>query len=226
LPLLYRDVFVFDDAWDAGAWSTALTTGANLKHPSSRHVVAKYANYMFNNSQYHFNSVGEFSLNMSAGHFHRSKTSAVTAVGGGTHSVLLWPDRVLFRGLSDAHIPAVAKAALNTDALTPAAAIRAALPSSCSVPFPDMVVVSACSGSVGFSLQRAQQSLDWFRDSALEAGKSAPVLVLAEDLKNHRTGTNLLVLPRGSGTAEPSEDAFELQLSISKEKVRDLVSKL
>ena len=234
LPLLYRDVLIFDDSWTGEAWAAAMqpaatgnATAVNLKHPSSQHAVAKYSDWMFNHSQYHFNSVGEFSLNISAGHFYSPPESVVggqtTSTTTTNHSVLFWPDRILLRGLSDAHIPAVAKAALDTSGpLSLAAAVRATA-ETCVAQFPEVVVVSACSGSPGFSLHRAQQSLDWFGAAAAEAGKPAPALVLADDLRNHRNGTNVLVLPRGGSS---SEDAFELQLSLSKDKIRRLVENL
>ena len=255
LPLLYRDLIVVDDSWTDEAWSAAMEplattasnvgsvssgTTVNLKHPTSRHVVSKYSTFMFNNSQYHFNSVGEFSLNISAGHFHSSganlvRNKAAVAQAAGTHTAILWPDRIIIRGLSDRDIPEVVKAALSTEPFTRDIAERKIAAPAQVVPFPQLVVVSACSGSPGFSIYRAKQTLDWFRTAAVDAAaasgeekaKAEPVLVLADDLKNHRSGTNVLILPtendqHGCG---PNEDAFELQLALSKERIRSLLSK-
>jgi len=259
LPLLYRDLIVVDDSWTEEAWSAAMEplaatasaasgvssgsvsngTSVNLKHPASRHVVSKYSTFMFNNSQYHFNSVGEFSLNISAGHFHSganlgsNKSAAAPATG--THTAILWPDRIIVRGLSDGDIPAIVKAALSTEPFTRDIAERKIAAPARVVPFPQLVVVSACSGSPGFSIYRAKQTLDWFRNAAVDAAaasgekkiKAEPVLVLADDLKNHRSGTNVLILPAESDQhgCGPNEDAFELQLALSKERIRNLFSK-
>lgn len=222
LPLLYRDVLVFDDTWTTEKWASAMRQDrsgggtASLKYPSSQHIVAKYSSHMFNNSNYHFNSVGEFSLNISAAHVMSDGTEITRETSSG-HSALLWPDRLFLRNLSPADIPAVLKAALDTRPIT-AAKMKNDLASSATVePLEPFVVISACSGSAGFSYERSLQSLDWFKSAAVETLSSSPVLVIAEDLKNHRNGTNILVLKGASA------DSFELQLS--KEKVKALLTK-
>ena len=228
LPLLYRDVLLFDDAWTDKTWCSALEAPkANLRLPTSNHVIARYSQYMFNNSQYHFNSVGEFSLNIAASHIYSGGTSNQTGTQTGTHTVVIWPDQIVLRGLTDRHIPAVVKAALDPTPLTKSAAEHAL--GSTSSAFPSMMVVCACVGSPGFSLDRAKQTLDMFRSSSAERPTTLkPVLVLAEELRYHRTGTHVLLLPSTpESTESPSQEeaSYELQLALSKEKIQRLLSK-
>jgi hypothetical protein len=49
------------------------------------------------------------------------------------------------------------------------------------------------------------------------------MLLQAEDLKNHRNGTNVIIMPRAE---KAKELAFELQLSLSLDRVRAEMEKL
>ena len=228
LPLLYRDVLVFDDAWTDKTWCSALEAPkANLRLPTSSHVIARYSQYMFNNSQYHFNSAGEFSLNIAASHIYSGGASNQIGTQTGTHTVVFWPDQIVLRGLTDRHIPAVVKAALDPTPLNKSAAENAL--GSTSSAFPSMMVICACVGSPGFSLERAKQTLDMFRSSAAERSTTQkPVLVLAEELRHHRAGTHVLLLPSTQESTESptlEEASYELQLALSKEKILQLLLK-
>lgn len=212
-PLLSRDVFVFDGSFDGARWQDAMMhQSGSLKHPSSKHAVSAYAIHLFNTSQFHFNNVGEFSLNLSAAHVDDGKNSPSTAAG---HGVLLWPDRLMLHNLCAKDVAAVLKAALQT-AIIDARILEKQLSEDAKVEaMQGMVVVASCTGSPGFSHDRAKQTLAWFA-TASKAHNTSATLVLAEDLRSHRAGTHVLVLPQ--------EDCFELQLS-SQARVAKLVEK-
>lgn len=214
---MYRDVFVFDAGWSDAQWKGAMTSGqpASLKHPSSKHAVANYSLHLFNNSSYHFNSAGEFSLNISAAHTQCAVTPSQAPASSG-HSVLLWPDRLLLRNLRTEDIALVLKLALRTE-LIDARTLEKKLTAPAVVEaMSAMVVVSTCTGSPGFSYERARQSLAWFKAAGEASSPGADtMLIMAEDMRSHRAGTHVLVLPQ--------EDCFELQLS-SQERVATLLA--
>jgi hypothetical protein len=220
LPLLYRDVFILDDGWDETRFVAGVQAGSPpLKHPNSGHAVSAYADWLFQHSNYHFNTVGEFSLNISAAHLYHPRPSAASR----GHSVLFWPEQLLLKGLSSSDVPAVVKAALSTSP-TSAVELKSKLSSTASVEaMPALVVVSACGGSPGFSAQRAGQTLSWFKTAASEGKHKDIMLLQAEDLKNHRSGTNVIIMPRAE---KARELAFELQLSLSLDRVRAEMDKL
>ena len=234
LPLLYRDLMVFDDTteWTNSddKWSQTMQIGAegkrrNLKDPSSKHIVAKYSLSLFNNSNYHFNSVGEFSLNISACHFHHySASQHLNTKLGAYHSIMIWPERLLIRNLIVEDIPIILKAVLDTNPKSATASKLQQLLNKEAIiaDMPPIVIFNACNGSPGFSLQRAKQSLDLFKSASIEANKECPTLVFVEDFKHHRNGTNLMIC---NSKEEAREDCFELQLSLSKDKIKDLLAK-
>lgn len=183
----------------------------NLKHPSSKHAVSAYAIHLFETSNFHFNNEGEFSLNLSAAHVDDGNSPS-TASG---HGVLLWPDRLMLHNLCAKDVAAVLKAALQT-VLIDARVLEKQLSHDAKVEaMQGMVVVASCTGSQGVSHDRAKQTLAWFA-TASKAHNTPATLVLAEDLRSHRAGTHVLVLPQ--------EDCFELQLS-SQARVAKLVEK-
>jgi len=225
LPLLYRDVFILDDGWDETRFVAAVQGGSALKHPNSGHAVASYAEWLFTHSNYHFNTVGEFSLNITGGHLYHPHVTmgGVGPAASRGHSALIWPEQLLLKGLSNQDVPVVVKAALSTSPTT-AVELKSKLSSTASVEaMPALVVVSACGGSPGFSTLRAQQTLSWFKTAASEGKHKDIMLLQAEDLKNHRNGTNVIIMPRAE---KAKELAFELQLSLSLDRVRAEMEKL
>jgi len=120
-PLLYRDLFIFDDSWTQEQWHEGVIKGnKNLQHPKSSHVSAQYAMYQFNYSSYHFNE-GEFSLHVHPAHMQSSSAGAPNPVPAPapastdvrTHSCILWPDRLLIRGLQSGDIKTIMDAAMK-----------------------------------------------------------------------------------------------------------------
>lgn len=214
LPLLSRDVFVIED--DIVHFSGK---SSSLKHPASKHTAATYAKQLFENSKYDFNSLGEFSLNLSAAAVW-GPTRGAKAASSRTaeHSVILWPDRLILRNLCAKDVAAVLKASLQTS-LIDSRGLEKQLSEGATVEtMKGMVVVASCTGSQGFSHDRAKQTLAWF-EAAGETHNNSATLVLAEDMRSHRSGTHVLVL-RDSG----EEDGYELQLS-SHDRVLELVKK-
>jgi len=154
---------------------------------------------MFNNSSYHFNSVGEYSLNFSASHtfagvgagVRSSSSSPDSKTQQSTHSVLLWPDRLLVQGLTNADVPTVMKLLLKPEELIKSDAFASHVR---VLTMPKLVVVVVNNSNSSTSL------FQWLEKSLERKGEDFAFLVTAE-MKGHRNGTNVMILPH--------EDCFE-----------------
>jgi len=220
-PLLYRDLFIFDDSWTQDQWYQGVITGnKNLQHPKSTHVSAQYAFYQFNYSSYHFNE-GEFSLHVHPAHMQPAPAIAAPASthapapatalahahahadGGATHSCILWPDRLLIRGLQSRDVKTIMDAAMKVGPALSAQAMERALgksrttsstiastgtssaqgsDSALQVTYLDSLVIAVACGQTQNStrphteatLQKAVRTVDTFRAILMNMASSVP----------------------------------------------------
>ena len=227
--VLNRDVFVYDPSFSMESWVASHSKGLSAKHPSSGHVIATYSSYLHNNSKYHFNSLGEFSLIF---------TSVIplpctllvnsAALIDKRHTILIHPDKLCISGLSCNEVPAIVDLILQ-DKMISIDVLRTKLPVDCVITQAPKLIIIA-SASKNRSVDSVFQLLNWFR-SAIEENDdkkksvskasdefawSFPSLLLASELGGHRNSSSVLILP--------SEDSFEF---VSNEKAaRSIIESL
>jgi hypothetical protein len=218
LDLQHRDVFVSDPSFSLKAWDILHEKGLSTKHPSSGHILAKYLSHMFNHSKYHFNNLGEFSMNITSAIpvtskdiFIEKETStndkievAEVLQNENAHRVLIHPDGLSISGLTILEVPTLMDLLMKEELIT-AAFIAEILPTCTIEVLPMTIVVSSNTSSTA-----AKEVLGWF-DKALKASAVnmtlAPkmdnfILLLASEMGGHRNASSVLILPY--------EDSFEL----------------
>ena len=236
--VLNRDVFVYDPSFSMESWVTSHSKGLSAKHPSSGHVIATYSSYLHNNSKYHFNSLGEFSLILTSviplpctllvnEHFNRDSAALIDK----RHTILIHPDKLCISGLSSNEVPTIVDLILQ-DKIISVDVLRKKLPEDCVITqAPELIIIA--SASKNRSVDSVFQLLNWFR-SAIEENDdkknyhhvvskvsdefawSSPSLLLASELGGHRNSSSVLILP--------SEDSFEF---VSNEKAaRSIIESL
>ena len=238
--VLNRDVFIYDPLFSMESWVTSHRIGLSAKHPSSGHVIATYSSYLHNNSKYHFNSLGEFSLIFtsviplpctSALDASKNSNSDDLALTDKRHTILIHPDKLCISGLSVNEVPTVVDLILQ-DKVISVDALRGKLPHGCVITEAPKLIIIA-SASKNRSVDSVIQVLNWFRSAIEEnddkkkydyavskAGDKiawpSPSLLLASDLGGHRNSSSVLILP--------SEDSFEF---VSNEKTaRSIIKSL
>ena len=175
LSLQYRDVFIYDSSYK---YKDYINNMNSLKHPSSSHVIASYAHYIHNNSTYHFNSLGEYSLNVnpayiissssssssnssssssnssssssssSSSNSSISSSSSSSNNSSSTHDMILWPDRLHIAGLTKEDIPSIMKLIFKDNSISHSS-LSSLLPASCNIkPITNTVIVSSTSNIV------------------------------------------------------------------------------
>jgi len=116
-PITYRDLFVIEDSWEESKWKASIQSEVNLKHPSSSHIISKYSTYQFNNGDFHFNSLGEFSLSIAGAHLIKSSISKsavdMADIDDKSHSCYIWPDRVWVHNASLKDIGPIMDSTMN-----------------------------------------------------------------------------------------------------------------
>lgn len=137
----HRSVLVLDRSFDYLSWlqTTNHSKYGDIHHPSSRHMISSYSNYVYQNHSYHFNSMGEQSsfLNISPGQRLDDDYAADTVVAADqipieaidheSHSLLIWPDRLLISNIQRRDVPSmssvlVKEAAISADTIESLAA--------------------------------------------------------------------------------------------------------
>ena len=247
-PLLYRDVFVFDDEWKFDKWHDCLISGKTFQHPDSLHISSKYAMHQFNHSKFHFNE-GEFSLTihsaqlfngsvqgsnptesvMSKDHAE-SKKLPFSKTRRGTHSIIMWPDRLIIERLRNEHVQAIMSVAMKAGPPLTIERVESVVNSVTRADGTDtesrvkvssldamFIAVSAVIPSMqrDASVQRSLITLKSFTDALDNIQPSpAPLLAMTAELRGHRRGQSVLLLPPLNRelpvTAGTKEDAFAL----------------
>lgn len=192
--LTHRDVFVFDRSMDLLSFLQKHGRDSrSIMHPQSPHAIAKYADFIYNNSTYNFNSLGEFSLSICAAEVvpnkhstdrydlsaNRSESGAEyaedtssSANEKSSHSVFVWPEKLLLHGVTANEIPKLGALFLKDEPIS-IASLRDTLPSGgesvriVSGPQSGVddqlgVVVFAVGGA--FTAHRAQQTAQQLAD--------------------------------------------------------------
>jgi hypothetical protein len=136
---------------------------------------------MFNHSKYHFNNLGEFSMNITSAVpvtskdlFMKNKlTNDIEVVevlqSGNAHRVLIHPDGLSISGLTIREVPTLMDLMMKEELIT-ADLIRELLPGCMIEVLPMTIIVSSNTNSTA-----AKEVLGWF-DSALKAS-SAQALI-------------------------------------------------
>ena len=123
-PQSHRSVLVLDRSFDYLSWvrTTNHFKYGDIHHPSSRHVISSYSNYIYQHNSYHFNSMGEQSsfLNIAPGQrlddddAYAANTMVATTqipietvVDPKSHSLLMWPDRLLISNIQQRDVPSM-----------------------------------------------------------------------------------------------------------------------
>ena len=202
LSLQYRDVFIYDSSYK---YKDYINNMNSLKHPSSSHVIASYAHYIHNNSTYHFNSLGEYSLNVNPAYIisssssssnssSSSSSSSNSSNSSSTHDMILWPDRLHIAGLTKEDIPSIMKLIFKDNSIS-ASSLSSLLPTSCHIkPITNTVIVSSTSNIV--NCDNASLILKHFQNIINEEKGNANdyTYLLVPEMKGHRLGANVLLL--------------------------------
>lgn len=115
----HRSVLVLDRSFDYLSWvrTTNHSKYADIHHPSSRHMISSYSNYVYQHHSYQFNSMGQQSsfLNISPGHrlddaYAADTTEAtdhipIETIDYESHSLLVWPDRLMVSNIQQCGVP-------------------------------------------------------------------------------------------------------------------------
>jgi hypothetical protein len=180
--------------------------------------MGQYARVYHEKSPYHFNSLNEFSLNITPAfqydpNFsnHRRKVEQ-----NKSHMVLIWPDRLIIDNLFDSDIDSILelcmkdkKISLNT--------LQSKLSNQIQIidefhnDFPEFIVISSISNFITFS--SAVEVLDRFHRGMKTIKK--PMYFISTMMGGHRNASHVLTLPY--------DDAFEFL--ISDEHVQRLITK-
>lgn len=221
--VLNRDVFIYDHSFTIKSWDESHRKCLSTKHPSSGHVIANYSSYIHNNSKYHFNSLGEFSLIFTSviplpSKLNVNENTDVIDIAAldKKHSILLHPDQLFISGLSINEVPTVVNLILQ-DNVIDAVNLKKKLPNNCVISKSPKLVIIASSNKTR-SVESVTQVVNWFR-SAIEDSDNekksnqvlnkdggenswpSPLLLLASELGGHRNSSSVLILP--------NEDSFE-----------------
>lgn len=128
----HRSVLVLDRSFDYLSWvrTTNHSKYADIHHPSSRHMISSYSNYVYQHHSYHFNSMGEQSsfLNVSPGQrlddaYAADTTEAtdhipIKTVDYESHSLLVWPDRLMISNIQQRDVPSMSSLLLKEAAIS------------------------------------------------------------------------------------------------------------
>jgi hypothetical protein len=168
----------------------------DLKHPSSSHAIASYSNFIHHNSTYHFNSLGEYSLNVNPGHIIINNINNInnSNVNNNTHEMIVWPDRLHIKGLTKNEIPNIMKLIFK-DNIISTSSLSSLLPSTCNIlTIPDTVIVSSTSSIV--NSDNANLILKYFKNiiSEEKGNDNDFMFLLVPEMRGHRLGANVLIL--------------------------------
>lgn len=237
--LSYRDVFVIDQSFQLDIWVKTLSMkvktsssptssfSSQLKHPNtSNHILASYASFIHNNSDYNFNKLGEFTFNITASQIMNfdkndndndsdSIKNNTLSIG---HSVYLWPDNIMINNLNAEDIPIIYKLIIYNSKLTKEYINTIATNNKYEIiekPNDNMLIISSLSKK--FPINKSYEVLQWFYDSLQldDKNKNKDITyLLTSEMGGHRNATNIMMLPY--------EDCFQI---ISKKQVQTIVDK-
>jgi len=188
LSLQYRDVFIIDSSYN---YDNYISNINNLKHPSSTHIISSYCNYIHNNSTYHFNSLGEFSLNVNPAYKLSINNNNNNNSNSNNHDMILWPDRLYIKGLSKNEIPNIMKVVFKDKSLS-SSVLSSLLPKTCIINnIPNTIIVSSTSNIVDYN--KANVILKYFQNIINDDNNNNDVMfLLVPEMRGHRLGKYLI----------------------------------
>ena len=242
---LHSDLLLnYDKSRKSGSHAT--TYSQSLRHPSSHHIISKYASYIYNTGSYHFNQLGEYTFDLIPSDFTNSpqqqwidKNSYKTASSTSkSHDLVVWPDQLLIRNLQEKHIPDVYKLCLK-ETVWDAASLLHDLDNSGDVNvqhLSDILIVVSCQKT---TIVKAMETLQWFETCFQEqtsgGGLSVSYLLTSDGLRGPQSGVDVMILEGTNRSSshrhssrsvrdQPQSDRFENVLSIK--EVGSIVSSI
>ena len=187
---LQRDLFICDDNFKIDLRNLSLLR--DLKHPSSSHIISRYSSYIFQNEKYHFNDLGEYSLNVAAYFNLETEQKCITSSVDGQHShnVFIWPDGLFLKNLNSFSIAQVLSYATNPDSNV--SQFIQGFDSIVHEHLNDIIMIIAC-GSKGLQLINAIKVMA-INDTRFSQLRRRMKFVFAAGLQQHRKNSNLLLL--------------------------------
>jgi hypothetical protein len=233
----YRDVFVTDSIFNDSEWlKSGPLESAQLLHPTSKHIVASYLGYVHSSSNYHFNNVGEYTVNITAAQYEQevegieteNEQYGLNPINGMAsenavtfdqrnkskekkHRMVVWPDGVVLENLTTENIPAITKLLL-TDKIPDWKTVVAQELKGVSMREKkkdgDITIVLSLSST--FRYAQATKIRTWFENSfkVYNNAKKKVHYYYSNELRSHRNGTRVMILP--------FEDCFEDVFSAKK----------
>jgi hypothetical protein len=220
--LSYRDVIIFDHKFHLEAW-LARNQQLSLKHPSHQHILSCYAASEYHRP-YNYNNIGEFSLNIAAGEWKvlDSQDRQADLKGALYHDILIWPDGLLIKNLTEKDVSVVYRYISNEKSILAdennLQSFKKELNATSVIGYlPKDKIQIVINVSKSYPLFRAKNLLKWFHDSVDGMNQSSVVIkaegfqienlqyILATELSEHRNATQVMILP--------FEDCFEGILS-------------
>jgi hypothetical protein len=115
-----RNIILFDHAFNMKNYLEQFQLRSDvksLKHPSSKHILSRYSSYFFNHSTYNYNIIGEFDVSLCGGEFYLPPSAKSidsgfhgfpsNSIESSFHDLLILPEKIMIRNLTDEDIPAI-----------------------------------------------------------------------------------------------------------------------
>ena len=202
---MHRDVFIIDNSISTTKFIDSYKQRGKLHfkdHVESKHAVSRSAQFIYENSNYTFNGVSEFSLNLCPAVYHCNDGRPEEE----THSVHIYPDNITLYNVSNksSNIIAALCELLLDDRRICSREVTSKIPlipASCVVrgdvydEGAGSIVVAAPSANT--TMDTTIKILDALKARWLIGGnRELKILLLSSDFVSHRQGSNLLALPR------------------------------
>lgn len=199
----YRDVFVEDNSFDYLTWIKDNSLhSAQIKHPSSTHVVSKYAAYVHNHGSYNFNNVDDYVLNIAAYHQlpavnSESNKHQTTSNNTARHALLVWPDSLVLSNLVADDIAVIGKNLLKDAQLEKTKLAAQLNPSAVVLPITDVTIILSVSSV--FTYTQALRTKEWFESTFQTHNYAQKVnYFIASEIKaRNQLPAQVTVLPLG-----------------------------
>jgi len=194
--LSFRNVYVSDANLNFVNWlrSHPADDASQIKHPSSKHMVYNYANFVHQHGTYSFSDLGEYTLDISA-----CQPSGTELVGSAPvpqeHELLVWPDALRLKGLLASDVSILGKLFLKDSKLDKETLLTQLNPSA--------VVQTIAEPSVMFgvcnqhTLENAQRIQQWFEQaiSAKYPGRKVNFFITSTNKRRTERIARVLALP-------------------------------
>jgi len=199
--LSYRDVYVSDANLNYVNWVKAQTSdSAQIKHPSSKHMVYNYANYVHTHGSYNFNNLGDYVLNVSACQTTEMIPDDVLVPTAQMcvpteHELLIWPDALRLKHLVASDVSILGKLLLKDAGLDQKDLIDKLNPAAVVHRIAEPTVMLAVSNK--YTLEHAKRLKEWFEVTLNAKHPTKRVNFFITSATKHRNErvARVLVLP-------------------------------